>query len=1106
MLSQRVYRQLFGSICCLLALLCCLQVSAVQDFKRLGVGDGLPNATIYSVTQDSQGYIWLTSTNSGLLRFDGYQFSEFQVLTADEKKQLGSQDVGYLLIDRDKNMWAGTWGYGLSRIDGVTGALRRYVVDPSNPDGLASLQIQTLLQSKDGSIWIGTTGGLNRIKPDGTMQRIGAPGQLRSLISPRVWSLAQSSDGSLWIGTSNGLHRYTEQDGLSPAILPFPAGNGRDNEIRALFSNDDKVWIGSRQGLFRIDPQGMQLSAVPFFANSKTPIINTISADEQGMLLLGTYSGLFRVHPQRFEYLTFRKQQSLLPTVNVRSIFLDRSGMLWLGSRESGLFYARHSKSAFTSLTDLMPKTDAAALSFGVTSVYAKGNEIWLGSAEHLYQIDKQTESMRRYETGGRVNSIKPDPTGTLFAATDNGLFRFNRETSSLDLVTEPFTLAKGLSANIRDLTVEADGSFWIGLWGDGVLHWRRGKNGQVGSVEKYLNDEITSKVGDAVQSLLVRENAVWVGSRYSGVFRIERASGKVSNISELVDSGLQLPSNDVQCIENGPAETILICTAKGLVVYDANQRSQQLLDTRSGLPSDNIFGAYTDQQQNIWLLSSKGLSMKQGAGSRLITFTQQDGLAATELIFKSFFDDGAGAFYIGTIEGLSMVEPALIWKNDAGPQIAISRILVNNRPLAQAPHLAVWPSLTLNPSDTSVEFEFSSLDFHDVMRNQFMYRLKGFDEDWIMQAGKRGAYYSNLPVGSYQLEVRGSNNHGLFNSIPLILKIEVLPNWWQYRSVQFLALVIILLFILGVHLYRMRHFQQINRLLQNAVQERSKAQLILETKVAERTRALEESSMTLSLRTKQLEKSLSEVAKANRELTRLDQLKDEFISTVSHELRTPLTSIRGAVGLIAQHVVEPGSDSYDLLVTTAVSNCERLSQLINDLLDVQKFEAGKFEIHRRPIDLAELCKDAIQGMESYAVRYQVKLIFQAELASVQVSADALRIRQVIDNLLSNAVKFSRKDGVVTLKLAIVEDDALIEVIDDGEGIPQQFQARIFEKFSQADASDSRAKEGTGLGLTICRKIVESHDGTIGFSSEEQVGTTFWVRLQRLEAATTATS
>lgn len=1084
-----VCRQWLIYILCLGVCLFAPSSSALQDFKRIGVGDGLPNATIYSVTQDSHGYIWLTSTNSGLLRFDGYKFAEFQVLTPDEKRQLGSQDVGYLLIDRDKNMWAGTWGYGLSRIDAKTGALSRYVVDNSNPEGLASLQIQTLLQTKDGSIWIGSTGGLNRIQPDGTMQRIGAAGQLRRLISPRVWSLAETADGTLWVGTSQGLHRYTEQDGLSPAILPYPQGSGRDNEIRALFSNDDKVWIGTRQGLFRLQPNDMQLAKVPFFAEGRAPIINAITADQQGMLLLGTYNGLFRVHPDRFEYLRFRKQASLLPTVNVRSLFLDRSGVLWLGSRESGLFYARHSKSAFTSLSDVMPAHVATDLAFGVTSVFAKDDELWLGSAEHLYQINKKTESVRRFDTGGRVNAIKQDSQGVLYAASDVGLFRFDPVKAALEPVTEPFLLAKGLSANIRDLTIEANGNFWVGLWGDGVLAW----NPKQHKVQQYLNAEIKSKVGDAVQSMLVSANEIWVGSRYSGVFRIDRPTGKVTNVNEA--AGLLLPSNDVQCIERGPANTILICTATGLVVYDPQKQSQQLLDSNSGLPSDNIFGAYTDQQQNIWLLSSKGLSMKQSDGSRLITFTEQDGLAATELVFKSFFDDGIGSFYIGTINGLSMVEPALIWKNDAEPPLAISRVLINNRPLELMPHRAVWPDLTLTPSDTSIEFEFSSLDFHDVMRNQFMYRLKGFDSDWIMQPGKRGAYYSNLPAGTYQLEVRGSNNHGLFNTLPLTLTIKVLPHWWQYRLVQILGIVLILLIILGVHLYRMRHFRQINRLLQNSVQERAKAQLILETKVTERTRALEESSITLSLRTKQLEKSLNEVAKANLELTRLDKLKDEFISTVSHELRTPLTSIRGAVGLIAQHVVEPGSASYDLLINTAVSNCERLSQLINDLLDVQKFEAGKFVIHRRPLDLVQLCTQAVQGMESYAVRYQVSLSFDAQEHEIWVEGDALRLRQVIDNLLSNAIKFSWKDGIVSLKLSVESEHVLLEVVDQGEGIPLQFQSRIFEKFSQADASDSRAKEGTGLGLTICRKIIESHDGTIGFVSTEGVGTTFWVRL-----------
>lgn len=1064
-------------------------------FKRIGVDDGLPNATIYGVAQDVEGFIWLSSTNSGLLRYDGYQFTEFQVLTPEELNTLGSQDVGSLLIDNQHNIWAGTWGYGLSRIDAKTGKLRRFVTDPSDPDSLASMQVQVLFEDKQQNLWVGSTRGINRMTADGQWQRL----QLsdRQLAHNRIWSLSQTQDNTLWIGTSAGLHAWREDTGLSEVMLPFPDGTGRDNEIRALYSAGDKLWVGTRQGLFVLDPKQRTFQKIPFFAGRNAPIINVISADQNGMLLLGTYNGLFRVHPQLQQFLKFREQQSLLPTVNIRSVFLDRTGVLWLGSRENGLYYTRHSKSAFASLHELAPQLDAAQLQFTVTAVFADKDAIWLGSAENLYRFDRSSGTLKPFLTGGRVNAIRPDQTGQIFAATDVGLYRVDQAADQVVLVTEPFRQNPQVAANIRDLSIQADGSFWIGLWGDGVIHWDPAAN----TSTTYLQPEIRHKTGDAVQAMLVSGDDTWVGTRYSGVFRIRHENGQVEHFSEAAANKLTLPSQDVQCLELGPAATLLICTQQGLVVYDPQTDTQHLLDERSGLPTSNIIGAYADQQQNIWLLSAKGLSLKHSDSQRLITFTRQDGLVATEQVFKSFFDDQQGSFYIGSIEGLTLMEPALIWINQIEPKVAVSRILVNNKPLPMQANTARWPDIVLKPTDTSLEFEFASLDFHDPTRNQYMYKLTGFDQDWILQPGRRGAYYSNLPAGDYELELKGSNNHGLFNQVPERVRVQVLPSWWQHSSVQALGFVLTILLILTFHQYRLRHIHQINKLLQNSVQERAKAQLILETKVTERTRALEESSMTLSLRTRQLEKSLTEIAKANKELKRLDKLKDEFISTVSHELRTPLTSIRGAIGLVAQSVVPLGSDAYRQLVDTAQQNCERLSQLINDLLDVQKFEAGKFVLQLKPLDLFELCQAAVHGIQSYALRYQVQVETQLlQQSPVMVQADQLRLRQVLDNLLSNAVKFSPPDSTVILRLSQQNDMVLVEVIDQGQGIPDQFKPRIFEKFSQADASDSRSKEGTGLGLTICKRIIESHGGQIGFSSTEHVGTQFWIRLARLYA------
>lgn len=1067
------------------------------EFKRIGVDDGLPNATIYSVAQDQHGYIWLTSTNSGLLRYDGYHFSEFPLLTPHEIQHLGHQDVGVLLIDRDNHIWAGTWGYGLSRIDAVTGQLTRFVVDPSSANGIAGMQVQTIFQDRDGDVWVGTTTGLTRLDRNGKATQIGAANSAQPLQHQRIWSLQQTDDGTMWIGTAEGLHCWRQETGLCPVSLPYPKAlpGSRDNEIRALTSQKNTLWLGTRQGLFRMEsPTGPMISADPADGMT-TPIINQLIFDTDGYLLVGTYNGLFRYDTKQHQFKKFRQQNSLLPTVNVRSMFIDRTGVLWLGSRENGLFYARHSASAFSSLASLLPKEQSDLLGFTVTSVFSQQNLLWLGSAEYLYRVDRSEPRLKRYKTSGRVNTIKANRQGEVFVATDVGLFRYNPITDQLDTMEKPFTLAKARNDNIRDLVINEQGQFWFGLWGEGVLFW----DPKTDQTQLLLREVLRQKVGDAVQAFYLQDRILWVGTRYSGLFQIDIQSGAIRHLSADTSSGLTLPSQDVQCVEKGPANAILICTEQGLVVYQPDTRTQEVWDKRTGLLSQNIVGAHTDDQGNVWLLSAKGLTLRPAGSVRFITFTSQDGLIATELVFKAIYNDQAGTIYLGTIAGLAIVEPALLWVNDLPPTAAVPEVLINHQPLPLLAHSNVWPPIVLKPTDNSVEFKFASLDYHDVSRNQFLYRLRGFDEEWILLSDKRSAYYSNLPAGDYVLELKSSNNHGLFGDKTVEIQVRVLPHWWQHRGIQFLMLMAALLLIFAAHQYRLRHVRQINRLLQNSVQERAKAQLILETKVAERTRALEESSLTLSLRSKQLEKSLQEVAKANRELKRLDRLKDEFISVVSHELRTPLTSIRGAVGLIAQRVVESGSESYELLIQTAVNNCERLSNIINDLLDVQKFEAGKFVLQLKPVDLVDLVQQAISASNAYAHKYQVSVRLEADLAMpLTVNADALRIRQVVDNLLSNAIKFSHPGGDVLVTLGGDAQQVSLSITDHGVGIPESFHQRVFDKFSQADASDSRTQEGTGLGLTICKKIVESHHGHIGFESKEQQGSRFWITLPRL--------
>jgi CheY-like chemotaxis protein/anti-sigma regulatory factor (Ser/Thr protein kinase) len=231
-------------------------------------------------------------------------------------------------------------------------------------------------------------------------------------------------------------------------------------------------------------------------------------------------------------------------------------------------------------------------------------------------------------------------------------------------------------------------------------------------------------------------------------------------------------------------------------------------------------------------------------------------------------------------------------------------------------------------------------------------------------------------------------------------------------------------------------------------------------------------------------------------ELKRIDRMKSEFVSTVSHELRTPLTSIRGSLGLIAGGVAGELPPMAKNLVGIATSNCERLIRLINDILDSEKIESGKMRFEMQQVELQALLAQALSANEGFAGQHNVKLALEAPADVVRVHVDSDRLTQVVTNLLSNAVKFSPPESCVRVRVLGAGSGRIrVEVADSGPGIPEEFRKRIFQKFSQADTSDTRQKGGTGLGLNISRAIVERMGGNMGFTTQTGVGTVFFFDL-----------
>ncbi len=229
-------------------------------------------------------------------------------------------------------------------------------------------------------------------------------------------------------------------------------------------------------------------------------------------------------------------------------------------------------------------------------------------------------------------------------------------------------------------------------------------------------------------------------------------------------------------------------------------------------------------------------------------------------------------------------------------------------------------------------------------------------------------------------------------------------------------------------------------------------------------------------------------------ERKKIERMKNEFISVVSHELRTPLTSIKGSIGLLASDKICDLSEKARQLLDIANSNCERLIRLINDMLDIEKIEAGRMDFKFNKVDLTNLIQEAIAANQPLAQKSNVILEFQSP-GKYEIRADYDRITQVITNLLSNAIRFSPPHQKVKIRLSSLLNRVRVSITNFGPGIPKEFQSKIFGKFIQADSSDSRQKSGTGLGLNISKAIVEKHGGTISFVSTQDNGTTFYFEL-----------
>jgi len=272
-----------------------------------------------------------------------------------------------------------------------------------------------------------------------------------------------------------------------------------------------------------------------------------------------------------------------------------------------------------------------------------------------------------------------------------------------------------------------------------------------------------------------------------------------------------------------------------------------------------------------------------------------------------------------------------------------------------------------------------------------------------------------------------------------------------------------------------------------------------LEVRVGERTRELQGEVDERRKAQHIVNNLLMKISEDNEKLVKLDQMKSDFLSIVSHELRTPLTAITGYLKLLAGGAMGPLNEGQKEFIQTVLRNSDRLYNLVNDLLDLSRLEAGKVQLMFAPVDVGKILSNSIQGLRSLATQKRIDLSIAPTPEGLALEADSGRLEQVLVNLLGNSLKFTPEGGKVEVGAKADEREGRAGVVfwvkDSGVGIPEEALGRIFDKFYQVENSSVRKTGGTGLGLAITQKLVEAHHGAVWVESELGIGTTFWVFL-----------
>ncbi|MFQ5639709.1 MAG: two-component regulator propeller domain-containing protein [bacterium] len=1055
----------------------------------------LRGSTVGCILQDRQGFIWFGGTIGGLHKYDGYGFTVYRNDVRDSNS-LSDNTVMTIYEDRSGTLWIGTRTGGLNRFDREQEQFTRFVNNPSDPQSLTSGPVRCIFEDRLGTLWVGTERGLNRFDrvQEQFSRFVHAPNDTHSLRDNWVRSIVEDRSGTLWVA-GVGLHKLDRATGQVTrfAQAPHAPHSPSDSNLSLIHEGPTgTLWIAQfGAGLYRFDPEQETFNHFVHDPDDPTTLssnrITSIQEGRSGALWVGTEGGglnrLDRATGQFARFVHDPNDPSSLSSNYIMSILEDHTGALWVGT---GSMWGRAPRGGFginrydpgqNQFGELVldPANLDSLPKFGIQIVHEDRTGIlWIGTrGDGLIERDRATGRARRYIhdpedphslSQNWVFSLYEDRSGTLWVGTfDRGLNRFDRGTRQFARFAQDRDDPTSLSHNrVVSMLEDRSGTLWFTTFGGGLNRFDRERE-QFTRFVHDPDDPYSLSDDHATGIYEDRNGTLWVGTWGGGLNRLDREQETFIRFVHNPDDPTSLSNNVVSTIHEDRAGTLWVGTSGGLNKLDRSTGQFHYYTEKEGLPDNSVGGILEDNQGRLWL-STHGLSRFDPQSGTVRNYGVEDGLLNGS---GSLAQGKSGEMFFCGDNGIDYFHPDSIRDNPHTPSVVITSFARYNSGEAEGSPIVVKGisekrHLELSYEDRTLSFEFVALNFRNAPKNQYAYKLEGFNEDWIQLGRKRDVSFTNLDSGEYTLRVKGSNNDGVWNEEGASLKITITPplwkTWWAYSLYAGL--------ILG-SLYGLRRYE-LNR--------------------------------------QQLKHSLELETVRSEKLKELDTLKSQFFANISHEFRTPLTLILGPIEQITAKIKE-GELKQTLGIVQR--NARRLLRLINQLLDLSRLESGKMQLRAAPGDIVGFLKGLTMTFASLAERQLIGLQFYAEEEELELYFDRDKVEKIFTNLLSNAFKFTPAGGEIEVTVgqsttrpgyawrqgAPVSRVVTITVVDTGIGIAADRLPNIFDRFYQVDGSHIREHEGSGIGLALVKELIEIHTGSISVTSEEGKGTTFTITL-----------